>query len=86
MGSKMISVRDDIYNTLDRMKQEGESFSDVILRLIASEKRNPLQHFGIGKDIPKPINDIFEEGIEIARKANLQSRKRHQEALEKEIH
>nr|MDO8117174.1 antitoxin VapB family protein [Candidatus Sigynarchaeota archaeon] len=55
---------------LEKMKLEGESFSDVILRLIASAKKDPLRHFGIGKNLPAPINDVFEEGINGARTIN----------------
>ncbi len=32
---KTISIRDDVYNRLLEMKGEGESFSDVIEKLLA---------------------------------------------------
>lgn len=43
MGSKTISVRDETYRRLDREKREGESFSDVIDRLVADDEENPLR-------------------------------------------
>lgn len=33
MGSKTISVRDDVYERLKARKREGESFSDLLERL-----------------------------------------------------
>lgn len=33
MGTKTISVTEDVYETLKRMKLEGESFSDTIRHL-----------------------------------------------------
>lgn len=36
MGSKNISVRDDVYRALSAAKAEDESFSDVIERLLRS--------------------------------------------------
>lgn len=42
MGSKTISLREETYRRLDRAKQEGESFSDVVDRLLV-EDDDPLQ-------------------------------------------
>jgi len=39
MGSKNISVREDVYRTLKREKRADESFSDVIERLPRAAKR-----------------------------------------------
>lgn len=38
MGSKNISVRDDVYRALREAKGEDESFSDVIERLLRSRE------------------------------------------------
>jgi predicted CopG family antitoxin len=38
MGSKNISVRDDVYRALKAAKGEDESFSDVIERLLRSRE------------------------------------------------
>lgn len=85
MASKMISIREEIYNRLDRMKVGDESFSDVISRLISMVKKDPLRHFGIGTTIPDSINDIFEEGIKLAREKNQIRRSKLQAKLEKEL-
>ncbi|USZ67179.1 antitoxin VapB family protein [Halorussus salilacus] len=43
MGTKNISIRDDVYRKLKDSKQEDESFSDAIDRLMASrEGDHPL--------------------------------------------
>jgi predicted CopG family antitoxin len=49
MTSKMISIRDDIYKKLKKLKGPNESFSELIERLIANQQKNPLKHFGIAK-------------------------------------
>jgi len=46
---KTISIRDEVYNMLADMKEESESFSDVIERLI-KKKFNFKEYFGILKD------------------------------------
>ncbi|RLI23795.1 antitoxin, partial [Candidatus Bathyarchaeota archaeon] len=43
---KTLSIRDDVYEKLRRLKREGESFSDVIDRLIAREKTSLRFFFG----------------------------------------
>ena len=49
--TKTISVTDDAYEALTREKRDGESFTDVIIRLT---KRARLSDFaGIWKDIPE---------------------------------
>jgi len=42
---KNIMVRDDVYERLKRLKKEGESFSDVILRLIEEKKGKYIEAF-----------------------------------------
>ena len=42
---KNIMVRDEVYEKLLRLKREGESFSDVILRLIEERKAKSLEVF-----------------------------------------
>ena len=59
----MVSIREDIYNQLEKLKKEGESFSDLFERLIQSHKKDPLRHFGIGKQLPEEILDDFEKAI-----------------------
>jgi len=59
----MISVKEDIYKQLENLKNEGESFSDLFERLIQNHKKDPLRHYGIGKQLPDEILDGFEKAI-----------------------
>jgi predicted CopG family antitoxin len=68
MTSKMISIKEDVYENLKRLKKPNESFSDVISRLIISRKKDPLKHFGIASDLGDEFNDEFENAIIRARK------------------
>jgi predicted CopG family antitoxin len=80
MTSKMISIREEVYRDLKRLKGSDESFSDLIERLIKSQKKNPLKHFGIAKDMPKKVLDDFEKTVLEAKKADaLESNKKFNE-------
>jgi predicted CopG family antitoxin len=68
MGSKIISIREDIYNRLARLKGPNDSFSDVIEHLIIECHKDPLAHFGIGRDVPEDEAKAFEQAIKDARK------------------
>jgi len=50
MSTKTISIRDDTYDLLKNAKREGESFSDVIDRLLTKEKGDLSVYFGALKD------------------------------------
>jgi len=71
MTSKMISIREDIYNALKRLKGPSESFSEVIEHLINSQKKDPLKHFGILSDLSEDVLDDFENAINEAREEDL---------------
>lgn len=50
--TKTVSVTEEAYDALTREKREGESFTDVIIRL--TKRRARLSDFaGIWKDIPE---------------------------------
>ncbi len=40
---KNISLRDEVYEELSRLKREGESFSDVIMRLLRRNRERSLE-------------------------------------------
>ena len=63
MTSKMISIRDDIYKNLKKLKEPNESFSGLIERLIANQQKNPLKHFGIAKNLSDEVLDEFERTV-----------------------
>jgi len=68
MTSKMISIRDDIYKNLKKLKGPNESFSELIERLIANQQKNPLKHFGIAKSLSDNVLDEFETAIKEGKK------------------
>lgn len=70
MTSKMISIRDDVYKSLKNLKGPNESFSELIERLIANQKKDPLKYFGIAKDLSSEILDEFEKALIEAKKSD----------------
>jgi len=68
MTSKMISIRDDVYENLKKLKGSNESFSELIERLIANQQKDPLKFFGIAKDLSNEFVDEFEKAIMEAKK------------------
>lgn len=46
MASKNISITEEVYNKLIKIKRENESFSELILRLIKSQKQDIMKSFG----------------------------------------
>ena len=50
MGTKTISIREDVYETLKSMKREDESISDAVERLIKKKEANLEDFFGVLKD------------------------------------
>ena len=65
---KVISLADDAYNELKTLKKEGESFSDVVRRVVEKDKgKTFLDLAGSWKD-DKEISKIFDEIIEDRKK------------------
>lgn len=50
MGTRTLSIREETYEMLKREKREGESFSDVIDRLMRRERFNLADYFGAIED------------------------------------
>ena len=57
MGTKTISIRDEVYDILRSLKRENESFSDVIGKLTKKRKSNLNDYFGGLKD-SKVLSEI----------------------------
>lgn len=51
MGTKTISIMDDVYDILKKTKNEEESFSDVIRRI--AKKGDVMKFAGAWKDTPE---------------------------------
>ena len=62
MGTKTVSIREDVYKTLKSMKREDESISDAVERLISYKKReaNLVDFFGVLKD-SEVLNGLEED-------------------------
>ncbi len=64
--TKVVSLSDEAYRELEKLKKEGDSFSDVVLDLTKKEKK-PLSYF-FGKWADKESLDWLEKSIEKTRK------------------
>ncbi|GBC71195.1 hypothetical protein HRbin02_00974 [Candidatus Calditenuaceae archaeon HR02] len=49
---KTIMIRDEVYMELVKRKRDGESFSDVIERLLKRSRVDMAEYFGCLKDSP----------------------------------
>jgi len=62
--TKVISLSDEAYRALKKLKREGESFSDVVLRLIRGLETRPLTDFSgrwVGDDIEEVFKRVLDE-------------------------
>lgn len=64
---KTISIRDDVYSKLVEMKEEGESFSDVIEKLLKRKNTNIKKYFGVLKN--SEVLDEIEKCLEARKSA-----------------
>ncbi len=64
---KTISIRDDVYKKLAEMKEEGESFSDVIEKLLKRKGTDIRKYFGILRD--SEVLDEIEKCLEMRKSA-----------------
>jgi len=46
MASKNISITEDVYNKLLKIKREDESFSELLIRLLKIQKKTLEKSFG----------------------------------------
>jgi predicted CopG family antitoxin len=67
MGTKTISITDDVYERLKAMKTPGESFSDELRRLTTS-KGSILDFAGAWKDLSEEDSKKMKENIREKRK------------------
>ncbi len=61
MGSKNISITEDVYNKLIKIKKEDESFSELFLRLLNSQKSNIEDAFGAWNLTEEEKRDIWDD-------------------------
>lgn len=68
MAIKSLTITEDAYETLKRMKYSDESFSDVILRVGKTQTDIVEKYFGILKRTEKEVSD-WEKEIKKSRRA-----------------
>ena len=59
MGVKTISVNDEVYQTLKKVKKDDESFSELIERLLSTSGVSLKDYFGVLRD-SKSLDGIEE--------------------------
>ena len=59
MTSKNISITKEVYNKLIKIKAENESFSELFLRLLKTQKYNTEKSFGVWNLSEKEMVDIW---------------------------
>jgi len=71
--TRVISLSDAAYHELEKLKKGGESFSDIVLKLVGKEKKPLTEFFGKWPG-PKEELDKIEKGIYLRRrKAKMRS-------------
>lgn len=61
MTSKNISITEDVYKKLMKIKRENESFSELFLRLLNIQKINMEKSFGAWNLSIKEKSEIWED-------------------------
>jgi predicted CopG family antitoxin len=56
--TKVVSLSNEAYQTLKQLKKSGESFSDVVLRVVGERKKKSLLEFS-GKWAGDDIDEVF---------------------------
>lgn len=80
MGTKTISLADDAYERLAAMKQEGESFSDVVRRLTSGVSLQ--DYYGV---LSENTADEIEAIVESRREERTESHRERVERLADEL-
>ena len=67
MGTKTISIMDDVYNLLLSRKRDRESFSDELRRFL-NKDRDIMRHAGVWKDMSNEEAESMKDSIKQLRK------------------
>ena len=68
MTSKNISITQDVYNKLIKIKGQNESFSELFLRLLNIQKKSLEKSFGAWQLSKKEKEEIWDDIINRPRK------------------
>ena len=63
MNSKNISITEDVYNKLLKIKKEDESFSELFLRLLKIQRVQMEKSFGAWKLSEREKTEIWEDSL-----------------------
>ena len=63
MVVKTITITEDAYNVLKRMKKSNQSFSELIIEFSEEKKGHLINLFGILKDKSKDMDELQEKSI-----------------------
>jgi predicted CopG family antitoxin len=74
MSSKTITIRKEVYDELKRIKGEGESFSDLFLRLARNSNGRKLERFFGAWDIDDAEWNTIEKELGVVRRNRGDSR------------
>lgn len=73
MGHKTITISDEAYESLSRLKRDRESFTDVILRLTRSRASGTLLEYIRLLEPDEDFAKIMEEVVKERRKISLRT-------------
>ncbi len=76
MVVKTITITENAYNTLKRMKHGDESFSEVITR-IGSGKKSIVDFLGLLKDSESSAEELHKRTKEVRKRVSESFRRRH---------
>jgi len=68
MGHKTLTVSEEAYEALARMKKERESFTEAILRLTEKKERGTLLDYVLSLDPDEEFAEELEKVVEERRK------------------
>lgn len=71
--TKVISLSDTAYNELEKLKRKGESFSEIVLKLVKKEKKPLIDFFGKWSGSAEELNRIDKEIATARKKTKLRS-------------
>lgn len=69
MTSKNISITEDVYNKLIKIKGQNESFSELFLRLLNIQKKSLEKSFGAWQLSEKEKKEIWNDIIDRPRRS-----------------
>lgn len=70
MSTKTVSLRETAYEKLEKLKKEGESFSDVVERISEERKQNLEQFSGAFKEIVEVEDQLEKEREKFEMRSN----------------